>query len=122
VLRQAGWDVEANGLFGAPPISALQFLGLGRDRVVRVATDPQGRIVPAAFTRAMAGANGPAIVIIQAGQINTGAFDPIEAILPEVRARNAWVHVDGAFGLWVRACAATAHLAVRLRAGGLMGH
>src|SRR5690242_1678492 len=96
VLRRAGWDVEANGLFGAPPIhvligddahtsvfSALQFLGLGRDRVVRVATDGQGRMLPAAFTRAMAGANGPAIAIIQAGQINTGAFDPIQAILPE---------------------------------------
>jgi len=124
VLRRAGWDVEANGLFGAPPIqvligddahtsvfSALQFLGLGHDRVVRVATDTQGRILPAAFAHAMAGANGPAIVIIQAGQLNTGAFDPIEAILPEVRARSTWVHVDGAFGLWARACAATAHLA-----------
>jgi glutamate/tyrosine decarboxylase-like PLP-dependent enzyme len=124
VLRRVGWDVEADGLFGAPPIrvligddahtsvfSALQFLGLGRDRVVRVATDCQGRMLPAAFTRAMADANGPAIAIIQAGQINTGAFDPIEAILPEVRARNVWAHVDGAFGLWARACAATADLA-----------
>ena len=124
VLRQVGWDVEANGLFGAPPIhvligddahtsvySALQFLGLGRDRVVRVATDAQGRMLPAAFRRAMVGGSGPAIVITQAGQINTGAFDPIEAILPEARARSAWVHVDGAFGLWARACAATAHLA-----------
>jgi glutamate/tyrosine decarboxylase-like PLP-dependent enzyme len=124
VLRRAGWDVEANGLFGAPPIqvligddahtsvfSALQFLGLGRDRVVRVATDAQGRILPAAFSRAMVSGDGPAIVIIQAGQLNTGAFDPIEAILPEVRTRNAWVHVDGAFGLWARACPAAAHLA-----------
>jgi glutamate/tyrosine decarboxylase-like PLP-dependent enzyme len=124
VLRRAGWDVEAKGLFGAPPIhvligddahtsvfSALQFLGLGHDRVVRVATDDQGRMLPAAFTRAMAGRNGPVIVIIQAGQLNTGAFDPIEAIIPEVRRRNAWVHVDGAFGLWARACDATAHFA-----------
>src|SRR5262249_51390743 len=124
VLRQAGWDVEADGLFGAPPIhvligddahtsvfSALQFLGLGRDRVVRVATDAQGRMMPGVFIRALADCDGPAIVIIQAGQINTGAFDPIEAILPKVRARGIWVHVDGAFGLWARACAATAHLA-----------
>jgi len=124
VLQRAGWDVEANGLFGAPPIqvligddantsvfSALQFLGLGHDRVVRVATDAQGRIVPAEFAHAIAGGDGPAIVIIQAGQLNTGAFDQIEAIMPDVRARNAWVHVDGAFGLWARACAATAHLA-----------
>jgi glutamate/tyrosine decarboxylase-like PLP-dependent enzyme len=58
----------------------------------------------------MAGGHGPA-KFVQAGQLNTGAFDPIEAILPEVRARNAWVHVDGAFGLWARACPATAHLA-----------
>jgi glutamate/tyrosine decarboxylase-like PLP-dependent enzyme len=124
VLRRAGWDVEADGLFGAPQIlvligddahtsvfSALQFLGLGRDRVVRVATDAEGRMLPAAFTRALAGGNGPTIVITQAGQINTGAFDPIEAILPEARAHDAWVHVDGAFGLWARACAGTAHLA-----------
>ena len=134
VLRRAGWDVEANGLFGAPPIqvligddahtsvfSALQFLGLGHDRVVRVATDVQGRMLPAAFTRAMAGANGPAIVIIQAGQLNTGAFDPIEAILPEVRARGAWVHVDGAFGLWARACPATALLASGYELAELLG-
>ncbi|HEV8443743.1 MAG TPA: aspartate aminotransferase family protein [Steroidobacteraceae bacterium] len=124
VLRRAGWDVEANGLFGAPPIpvligddahtsvfSALQFLGLGHDRVVRVATDAQGRMLPAAFAHAIAGTNGPAIVITQAGQLNTGAFDPIEAILPAARERGAWVHVDGAFGLWARASAATAHLA-----------
>ena len=55
-------------------------------------------MLTAAFARAMAGRNGPAIAINQAGQLNTGAFDPIEAIIPEVRARNAWVHVDGAFG------------------------
>jgi glutamate/tyrosine decarboxylase-like PLP-dependent enzyme len=134
VLRRPGWDVEANGLFSAPPIqvligddahtsvfSALQFLGLGHDRVVRVATDTQGRMLPAAFTRAMASPNGPIIVIIQAGQLNTGAFDPIEAIIPEVRARDAWVHVDGAFGLWARACGATAQFGVRLRAGGFVG-
>ncbi len=67
-------------------------------------------MLPAAFTRAMADANGPAVAIIEAGQINTGAFDPIEAILPEVRTRIARVYVDGAFGLWARASAATARL------------
>jgi glutamate/tyrosine decarboxylase-like PLP-dependent enzyme len=124
VLRRVGWDVEAKGLFGAPPIqvligddahtsvfSALQFLGLGHDRLVRIATDAQGRMLPAAFAPAIAGSSGPAIVIIQAGQLNTGAFDPIQAMLPKVRARNAWLHVDGAFGLWARACAETTHLA-----------
>jgi glutamate/tyrosine decarboxylase-like PLP-dependent enzyme len=124
VLRRVGWDVEANGLFGAPPIhvligddahtsvfSALQFLGLGHDRVVRVGTDAQGCMQPHEFARAIVGCDGPTIVIAQAGQLNTGAFDPIEAIAPEARARGAWVHVDGAFGLWARACDATAHLA-----------
>ena len=124
VLRRVGWNVEADGLFGAPPInvligddahtsvfSALQFLGLGHDRVVRIATDAQGRMVAGDFSRAIADCVGPTIVIAQAGQLNTGAFDPIGEIVPEARARDAWVHVDGAFGLWARACEAKAHLA-----------
>ena len=124
MLRRVGWDVEADGLFGAPPInvligddahtsvfSALQFLGLGHDRVVRIATDAQGRMVAGDFSRAIADCVGPTIVIAQAGQLNTGAFDPIGEIVPEARARGAWVHVDGAFGLWARACEAKAHLA-----------
>jgi glutamate/tyrosine decarboxylase-like PLP-dependent enzyme len=124
VLRRVGWNVEADGLFGAPPIhvligddahtsvfSALQFLGLGHDRVVRVATDAQGRMQAEAFERAIAGCDGPTIVIAQAGQLNTGAFDHIDAIVPIARTRGAWVHVDGAFGLWARACPAMAHLA-----------
>lgn len=116
VLRRVGWDVEAEGLFGAPPItvligddahttvySALQFLGLGHDRVVRVRTDDQGRIVPAAFRAACARIAGPAIAVLQAGQINTGAFDDFDDLTAAAHAAGAWVHVDGAFGLWARA-------------------
>ncbi len=119
VLRQAGWDADAQGLFGAPPVtvvigddahatvfSALQFLGLGHDRVTRVATDDQGRIIPAAFATALAGVSGPCIVILQAGQINTGGFDPFAEIIPLAKAKGAWVHVDGAFGLWAAAAPA----------------
>jgi glutamate/tyrosine decarboxylase-like PLP-dependent enzyme len=124
VLRKAGWNADADGLFGAPPItvligddahttvfSALQFLGLGHDRVVRVATDAQGRMLTPAFAEAIANVNGPAIVIAQAGQINTGAFDKFADIVPLAKKAGAWLHVDGAFGLWARASAATRHLA-----------
>ena len=124
VLRRLGWDVETKGLYGAPPItvligqdahitvfSGLQFLGLGRERVVRVATDRQGRIEPSAFEAALARANGPTIAILQAGQINTGAFDPFAAVVPMAKSRDAWVHVDGAFGLWARVSPSHAHLA-----------
>jgi glutamate/tyrosine decarboxylase-like PLP-dependent enzyme len=116
VLKQVGWDVNAHGLFGAPPIqvvigddahttvfSALQFLGLGHDRVIRVVTDDEGRIRADAFAEAMHRLKGPAIVVAQAGQLNTGAFDPIDVIAPIARAHGAWIHIDGAFGLWARA-------------------
>jgi len=124
VLRRAGWDVEANGLFGAPPIrvligddahtsvfSALQFLGLGHDRVVRVATDAQGQIKLDAFEAAMRDGSGPVIAIAQVGQLNTGAIDPVGAMAPLVAEAKGWLHVDGAFGLWARACPETAALA-----------
>lgn len=124
VLRRVGWDVETQGLFGAPPIavlvgddahtvvfSALQFLGLGHDRVVRVAADANGAMQPEAFAAAIARSEGPVLVITQAGQLNTGTFDPHEAVVPLAHARGAWVHVDGAFGLWARACPSRAHLA-----------
>ncbi len=127
VLRRAGWDVEAQGLFGAPPIrvligddahttvfSALQFLGLGHDRVIRVATDAQGRMIPAAFAAALDQGDGPVIAIAQAGQINTGAFDPVGELVALLAGRNAWLHVDGAFGLWARACPDVAHLGAGL--------
>lgn len=118
VLRRAGWDAEGQGIFGAPEISvligddahttvfsALQYLGFGRDRVMRVGTDEQGRIVPAQFARACAGISGPAIAVLQAGQINTGDFDPFTELVAMAHAAGAWVHVDGAFGLWARASA-----------------
>jgi glutamate/tyrosine decarboxylase-like PLP-dependent enzyme len=125
VLRRIGWDAEARGLFGAPPIrviigdnahasvfSALQYLGLGHDRVIRVASDPMGRMLLANFEKAIQAEEGPTIVVAQAGQINTGAFDAITEIVAIVHRHSAWVHVDGAFGLWARACAETAPLAI----------
>ncbi|WP_162917047.1 pyridoxal phosphate-dependent decarboxylase family protein [Dongia deserti] len=124
LLRRVGWDVEANGLFGAPRIrvligeeahatvfSGLQLLGLGHDRVIPVPTDPMGGMKLGDFEAAMKRGNEPAIVITQAGHINTGAFDPIGDIAEIARRGNAWVHVDGAFGLWARACPETAPLA-----------
>ena len=123
VLEQAGWDVDRKGLFGAPPISviigddahttvfsALQFLGLGHDRVVRVPADEQGRMIVQDFERVIAGVEGPVIVILQAGQINTGCFDDFAAIIPMAKARGAWVHVDGAFGLWAQIIDSHRHL------------
>jgi glutamate/tyrosine decarboxylase-like PLP-dependent enzyme len=124
VLRRVGWDVEANGLFGAPPIrvligddahtsvfSALQFLGLGHDRVIRVATDAQGQMKLDAFEAAMRAGSGPVIAIAQVGQLNTGAIDPVGKMAPLVAEAKGWLHVDGAFGLWARACPETAALA-----------
>lgn len=124
VLRQADWDVERDGLFGAPAVnvligeeahatvfSALQFLGFGHDRAVRVAADSQGAMRPEALEKALAACSGPTIVITQAGQINTGTFDPHAALVPMAKAHGAWVHVDGAFGLWARVSPAQAPLA-----------
>ncbi|MEK8029772.1 aminotransferase class V-fold PLP-dependent enzyme [Ideonella sp. DXS29W] len=112
VLARAGWDVEADGLFGAPPVTvvisdeahaavfkALGLLGLGRRRVVRVPTDAQGRVRLDHWPRMQ----GPTIVCVQAGHVNTGAFDPIGPVCERAREAGAWVHVDGAFGLWARA-------------------
>jgi glutamate/tyrosine decarboxylase-like PLP-dependent enzyme len=124
VLRRAGWDVEADGLFGAPPIevligadahstvfSALQYLGLGQNRVRRIDADEQGRMSATALERALDDVRGPCIVIAQAGQLNTGAFDPLGPIAAAAHARGAWVHIDGAFGLWARVCPSRAALA-----------
>jgi glutamate/tyrosine decarboxylase-like PLP-dependent enzyme len=120
VLRRMGWDVESQGLFGAPELpvivgadahntifKALAMLGLGRDRVIRVPIDAQGRIRP----EMLPDLPGPAIVCIQQGNVNSGAFDPAGPVIEWARARNAWVHVDGAFGLWARATPARAQLA-----------
>jgi glutamate/tyrosine decarboxylase-like PLP-dependent enzyme len=124
VLRRAGWDVEARGLFSAPEIhvflgaeahssifSALQFLGLGQDRVTLLPVDSMGRIELHAFRSEFLGKPAPKIVILQAGHVNSGAFDPIAEIAALAHAHDAWVHVDGAFGLWARASAETAALA-----------
>lgn len=119
VLAEAGWDVEAKGLFAAPPITviageevhvsalkALAMLGLGRDRIVNVQADSQGRMRAAAFPVI----SGPTIVCIQAGNVNSGAFDPAAEICQKAHAAGAWVHVDGAFGLWAAAVPSLANL------------
>lgn len=120
LLQQQGWDVEAQGLFGAPPLTvvvgdevhvsllkALSLLGLGRERVVRVPVDGQGRM----RAEALPDLSPATIVCIQAGNVNTGAFDPAADICAAARQAGAWVHVDGAFGLWAAAAPARAHLA-----------
>jgi glutamate/tyrosine decarboxylase-like PLP-dependent enzyme len=120
VLQRAGWDAENDGLFGAPPITvvvgeeahttlfrALGLLGLGRKRVVTVPVDGQGRMRADALPRNLP---GPAIVCLQAGNVNTGAFDPIETVCAWAHEARAWVHVDGAFGLWASAAPRHAHL------------
>ncbi|MGF1610392.1 MAG: pyridoxal phosphate-dependent decarboxylase family protein [Kiloniellales bacterium] len=112
VLAAAGWDVERDGLFGAPAITVivgeevhatlykvLAMLGLGRERVVRVPADAQGRM----RAEALPAISGPTILCLQAGNVNSGAFDPAGAIIPRAREAGAWVHVDGAFGLWALA-------------------
>lgn len=112
VLYRAGWNVEAEGLFGAPPITvvvgdevhpslikSLGLLGLGRARVVRVPVDTQGRIRADTMPRPQ----GPTIVCAQLGNVNTGAFDPLAEIAERIRDSGAWLHIDGAFGLWAAA-------------------
>jgi len=119
LLARAGWDVEADGLFGAPPITvvvggevhmsllkALGMLGMGRNRVVRVPVDGQGRMRADALPHL----DDRTILCLQAGNVNTGAFDPAPAICPEARAAGAWIHVDGAFGLWAATSPAYRHL------------
>ena len=119
ILEREGWNVEAKGLFGAPPITvvvgeevhvsvlkALSLLGLGADRVVRVPVDGQGRMVDSALPPI----SGPTILCTQAGNVNTGAFDPVGPICEIAHRSGAWVHVDGAFGLWANAAPARRHL------------
>ena len=123
VLRDHGWDVEANGLQGAPTVHvvasserhatvdvALRYLGLGASTVHEVATDDQSRMVPADLARVLAALDGPIIVCAAAGNVNTGAFDDFDAVVALAHARRAWVHVDGAFGLWAAASPHTRHL------------
>ena len=120
LLERQGWDVERDGLYGAPPLrvvvgeeahpslhKALGLLGLGRERVERVPVDGQGRLradrLPELDARTL--------VCLQAGNVNTGSFDPLEEVAERAAAAGAWVHVDGAFGLWAAAAPSRAHLA-----------
>ena len=120
LLAKEGWDVAARGLYGAPPITvlvsdevhvsiqkSLAMLGLGRDRVQRIPTDGRGRV----RIDALPEIEGPTLVCLQAGNVNTGDFDPIGDICDRLEGSGAWVHVDAAFGLWARACPETAELA-----------
>ncbi len=130
VLQRAGWNVEADGLFGAPPITvivgeeahttlfkALGLVGFGRSRVVRVPVDGQGRLRAGSLPRI----SGPTILCLQAGNVNTGAFDPFPEAIEQAHAAGAWVHVDGAFGLWAAASPALAYLAAGISAADSWG-
>ncbi len=137
VLERRGWDVEARGLCGAPAIRllasrerhgsvkrAVRLLGMGSDNLIGLDTDDQGRLDPQALERALATAPAaadpaadsnadhttPTIVVLQAGELNTGVFDPFEQLIPIARRYNAWVHIDGAFGLWANASPRFRHL------------
>ena len=112
LLMRAGWDVQADGLFGAPPINvvvgarahstlskSLGLVGLGRQRVTVVPADDQGRL----RAELLPDLDSPVLVCTQAGEVNTGAFDPFDAIADWLAPRTGWLHVDGAFGLWARA-------------------
>ena len=116
VLRRARWDVEALGLQGAPPLTviageeahasihaACRMIGVGSRTIMRVATDPQGRMRPDALEWALSATSGPTIVCAQVGNVNTGACDPLVEIGELTRENGAWLHVDGAFGLWAAA-------------------
>src|SRR5215212_2926900 len=116
VLRRLGWDVEADGLAGAPRINlvtsaeshvtvdvAMRYLGFGTRALLRVETDGQGRMRADRLRRLLDNLSGPIIICAQAGNVNTGAFDPLREIAEAAREHGAWLHVDGAFGLWARA-------------------
>jgi glutamate/tyrosine decarboxylase-like PLP-dependent enzyme len=115
VLRRAGWDVEQDCLYGAPHINliasaeshvtidvALRYLGFGTRAILRVETDEQGRMRPERLRRLLENVSGPTIVCAQAGNVNTGGFDPLREIADVAHEHGAWLHVDGAFGLWAR--------------------
>ncbi|GAB5493435.1 MAG: pyridoxal-dependent decarboxylase [Phototrophicaceae bacterium] len=120
LLARKGWDVEAQGLYGAPEIKvivgdevhvsalqALMMLGFGKERIIRVPVDAQG----AMLVDQLPELDDLSLVCLQAGNVNSGTFDPAEAICEKAKSAGAWVHVDGAFGLWVRATQAYKHLA-----------
>lgn len=119
LLQNAGWDVNKKGLNGAPPLrivasrqahatvsKAIGLLGLGLDNIEWVNTDPQGRLIPADMPQL----DPSTLVILQAGNVNSGSFDPFLPICQQTQATNAWVHIDGAFGLWAAASPSLRHL------------
>jgi glutamate/tyrosine decarboxylase-like PLP-dependent enzyme len=121
LLARAGWDVEERGVFGAPPLRvlageeahvtlwrALRLLGFGRAGVEVVPVDDQGAMRADALAEALARGSGPALVCAQAGNVNSGATDPLAPVVAAAREHDAWVHVDGAFGLWAAASPALA--------------
>ncbi len=123
VLKAAGWDVEADGLAGAPAIRvlateqrhgsierALRFLGIGARALHPLPTGEDGRLAPATLCEALASGSGPTVVILDAADLNVGACDPFVELIPLAKAAGAWVHIDGAFGLWARASRNHHHL------------
>ncbi|MCU1591218.1 MAG: amino acid decarboxylase, pyridoxal-dependent protein [Frankiales bacterium] len=123
VLAASGWDLPRDGLTGAPRIRvvagverhatidrSVRLLGLGTAAIASVAADANGGIDVADLERVLAAGTGPALVCLQAGNVNTGAVDPLRAAIEVARRHDAWVHVDGAFGLWAGASASTRHL------------
>jgi glutamate/tyrosine decarboxylase-like PLP-dependent enzyme len=123
LLRDRGWDVERRGLFGAPPIRvlanrdrhttvdrALRFIGIGLDALQPLAVDEKSCVRPETLAAALAESDQPTIVVLQAGELNLGGFDPFEVLAPMAHAAKAWVHVDGAFGLWAKASPKHRHL------------
>ncbi len=123
VLERAGWDVARDGLWSAPPIRvvagamrhvtidrALRLLGLGTGSMVEVAADEHGRMQADALAEALAALKGPVIVCAQAGEVNTGSFDPLPEIADLAQAAGAWLHIDCAFGIWTAASPTLRHL------------
>jgi glutamate/tyrosine decarboxylase-like PLP-dependent enzyme len=120
VFERAGWDVERDGLIGAPPVrilcgeqahatiyTSLRLLGLGAETAIRIPADDQGRMDPKELAKALVGNDSPTIVCAQAGNVATGAFDVFGPIADACAEHSAWLHVDGAFGLWAAAAPAT---------------
>ena len=123
VLRRVGWDVNKRGLPGAPAVTivtsqeshitifrSLRYLGLGTSSVVRVETDDQGRMLADKLAETLRTVSGPLIVCSQAGNVNSGACDPLSEIADIVHEKNGWLHIDGAFGLWAAAAPARRYL------------
>ena len=123
VLADAGWDVEADGLQGAPPLRvvtgahahvtvarACRILGLGADNIRVVPADGQGRMLASQLGPVLSEHQGPQIVVAQAGEVNSGVFDPLAQVVATCRKHGAWCHIDGAFGLWAAVSPSRRHL------------